>query len=505
MKQLLLILAIGVAGTTYSQTTIWGAGSGNATSESLGQFENTFGTANAWTAVGITPNAFWTRPTNGLTQGAYAFAMAPINSPSMANGAALFDSDYLDNGGTQGAFGTGTCPSPHRGELHSPSIDLTGNTDSILEAKFYLYYRNFQIDEISIGFSSDGGSTWTDFSFSQAVGVNVTFEPAYVTVPLTDVTAGVANLTDCKLRLNFDGDYYFVMIDDLSLQRTCSAPAAPTNTTAASAMSVCPNGSTTLTASGSGTLGWYDDANGTNYLGGGSSFTTPALSGETTFYVQDSTCSGSTLTPITVSITQPVTFVQTLTLCPNETVTVGSNTYSVPGVFTDSLTTAAGCDSIVITDLYYTNIDVNVTIVDFTLSADILSNATFQWVDCNNGYAPINGATSQSYTATANGSYAVIVTSNNCSDTSACYPISTIGLHENNTALQVTLFPNPAKTTVSVQSSEAIQFIDLYSIDGTFIKRTTMAVVSVEELSQGVYLLEISTANRKATARLVKE
>lgn len=423
----------------------------------------------------------------------------------MTNGAALFDSDFLDNGGTQGAFGTGTCPSPHRGELHSPSIDLTGYTDSLLEAKFYLYYRNFQINEISIGFSSNGGSSWTDFSFSQGVSINATFNPAYVTVPLNGVTAGVSDLSNCKLRLNFDGDYYFVMIDDLSLQLICSAPGAPTNTTSASAMSVCPNGSTTLTASGSGTLGWYADASGTNYLGGGSNFTTPALSGETTFYVQDSTCAASTRTPITVSITQPVTFVQTLTLCPDETVTVGSNTYSVPGTFTDTLISAAGCDSIVMTDLYYTTIDVSVSIVDFTLSAEILSNATFQWVDCNNGYAPINGATGQSYTATANGSYAVIVTRADCSDTSACYAISTIGLSENVPALQVTLFPNPAKTTVTVQSSEAIQTIDVYSINGTFIKRTTTTVVPVEELSKGIYLLEISTANRKTTARLVKE
>lgn len=503
MKQLLLILAIGAAGNTFSQTTIWGAGSGNATSESLGQFENAFGTANAWTAVDVTPNAFWTRPTNGLTQGAYAAGMQPMNSPSMANGAALFDSDYLDNGGTQGAFGTGTCASPHRGELHSPVIDLTGYTDSLLEAKFYLYYRNFQINEISIGFSSNGGTTWTDFSFNQGVAVNSAFDPAYVTIPLTDVTVGVSDLTNCKLRLTFNGDYYFVMVDDLSLQVACSAPVAPTNTTAASAMSVCPDGSTTLTASGSGTLGWYDAAN--NYLGGGSSFTTSAISSETTFYVQDSTCYASTRTPVTVSITQPVTFVQTLTLCPDETVTVGSNTYSVPGVFTDSLTTAAGCDSIVITDLYYTNIDVNVTTVDFTLSADILSNATFQWVDCNNGYAPINGATSQSYTATANGSYAVIITWADCSDTSACYAISTIGLSENQSPLQVNLFPNPAKTTVTVQSSEAIQAIDVYSIDGTFIKRTSSTIVPVDELSQGIYLLEITTATRKATARLVKE
>lgn len=52
------------------------------------------------------------------------------------------------------------------------------------------------------------------------------------------------------------------------------------------------------------------------------------------------------------------------------------------------------------------------------------TGAAYQWMDCSSN-TPIPGATSQSYTATANGSYAVIVTQNSCSDTSLCYNINT--------------------------------------------------------------------------------
>lgn len=54
-------------------------------------------------------------------------------------------------------------------------------------------------------------------------------------------------------------------------------------------------------------------------------------------------------------------------------------------------------------------IDVTVGQVGPTLSANN-SGATYQWVDCDNGNAPITGATSQSFTPSNSGNYAVIIT-----------------------------------------------------------------------------------------------
>ena len=47
----------------------------------------------------------------------------------------------------------------------------------------------------------------------------------------------------------------------------------------------------------------------------------------------------------------------------------------------------------------------------------------YQWLNCDNGYAPITGATSQNYTATELGSYAVEATIGSCVDTSDCYKL----------------------------------------------------------------------------------
>jgi len=63
-------------------------------------------------------------------------------------------------------------------------------------------------------------------------------------------------------------------------------------------------------------------------------------------------------------------------------------------------------------------IDTSVTLSDTTITANNAS-ASYQWIDCSD-MSVINGETSSSFTATASGDYAVIVTEGGCSSTSNC-------------------------------------------------------------------------------------
>jgi hypothetical protein len=78
----------------------------------------------------------------------------------------------------------------------------------------------------------------------------------------------------------------------------CSPPIAPS----ISNKTICENTATTLTSAGIGTLSWYSDSIGGNYLGSGLSFNTPTLTNTTNYYVQDSTCAASTRAKVTVFI-----------------------------------------------------------------------------------------------------------------------------------------------------------------------------------------------------------
>lgn len=209
---------------------IWGVGSGIDIANA--EFSNSFAQATSfssgdnptiWTALSGSANAFWVRSSTGTSQGAYFGTLAPIASPSNSNGCALFDSDYLDNGGTPGNFGGGPSPSPHTGYLISPRMDLTGYTDELISVRFFSYVRFFGTPQLNISFSTDDGATWgPSVSFSNIPASNDIYSGYEILNLPSSTTSGLSNLTQCRLRFTFTGDYYFSMIDDITIGTTAT-------------------------------------------------------------------------------------------------------------------------------------------------------------------------------------------------------------------------------------------------------------------------------------------
>jgi hypothetical protein len=231
-----VVICLFVMTTSNAQTKVWGVGSSSGVADA--EFSTPFtqtGTAGSygvsvWTALSIsqddgagnmiTPgNAYWVRNTTGLSQGAYA-GTVPASSASLSNGVAIFDSDFMDNGGVVGAFGTGTSPTDHIGELISPRIDLSGYTDSALVVEFYLYWRNFYSD-LSLHVSTDDGLTWphtADVDLLLPCATNGAPAEGMVRALFTNATNGVSNLTQCRIKFEFNGGYYYSMIDDITIE-----------------------------------------------------------------------------------------------------------------------------------------------------------------------------------------------------------------------------------------------------------------------------------------------
>lgn len=218
-----------------SLTTLWGAGASVGVAD--GEFQTTITPSTSgypfsptgWTALSIFEdgglvapgNAYWTNSASGTSQGAYAASSTPISSPTQSNGSAIFDSDLMDNAGIAGNFGGGSSPTAHRGELISGRIDLTGYTDTALMIRYFTKLRNYSNFK-SVSFSTDDGNNWTDISTDVLLGYQATTEvEGWINVVFTDVTAGFSNLTQCRIRFVFEGDYYFQTIDDVSV---CVAP-----------------------------------------------------------------------------------------------------------------------------------------------------------------------------------------------------------------------------------------------------------------------------------------
>lgn len=109
---------------------------------------------------------------------------------------------------------------------------------------------------------------------------------------------------------------------------------------------------------------------------------------------------------------------------------------------TSYLTSINSCDSTITTDLTVNLVDTSIT-VSVPILASNATVATYQWLDCNL-MNTISGATNQSYTALSNGSYAVIVTQNGCTDTSSCYDVFSVGIGITSLKnYEATTYPNP--------------------------------------------------------------
>jgi uncharacterized repeat protein (TIGR01451 family) len=68
---------------------------------------------------------------------------------------------------------------------------------------------------------------------------------------------------------------------------------------------------------------------------------------------------------------------------------------------------------------------------------------SYQWVDCNNNFAPIPGATSATFSPSVSGNYAVFLQSGSCTATSSCHQVTLVSQERNVSGSQIRLSPNP--------------------------------------------------------------
>jgi hypothetical protein len=194
----------------------------------------------------------------------------------------------------------------------------------------------------------------------------------------------------------------------------------------------------------------------------------------------------------------------------NSYLSPAGNTYTTSGQYTETITNTAGCDSVITINLTINTVDASVTVNGNILTANA-SNAIYQWVDCGNNFAIINGATNQSYTATANGNYAVIVTENNCTDTSACELIIGVGFSTiSNLLSQVYLYPNPTtgNITINIGAIYSNLIVTVRNVMGQELQTKTYDNAQLINFTMdgdaGVYFVELKTNDKTAIIRVVK-
>jgi len=170
-----------------------------------------------------------------------------------------------------------------------------------------------------------------------------------------------------------------------------------------------------------------------------------------------------------------------------------------------------GCDSTVTLDLTINTVDASISVNGNMLSANA-TNAMYQWVDCNNGYAPIAGETNQTFISTMTGDYAVEVTQFGCTEMSPCEKIimtNTLEVIEEN-VFQV--FPNPTSGTINLRfgKTEPIISVKIVNIMGQTIAQETIENKNQATLEingdAGVFIIYVEYENgRTEWSKVIKQ
>lgn len=182
--------------------------------------------------------------------------------------------------------------------------------------------------------------------------------------------------------------------------------------------------------------------------------------------------------------------------------------YNTSGIKSAIIPNFLGCDSVITINLTIDTVDIIVIPSDTSLTA-LATNASFQWLDCNNNYSIISDEISDSYFPTLNGNYAVEITQNGCVDTSACYAITHIGINEITNLLNARLVPNPNNGSFNIYFNNNMPEINLFITDvhGKRVFQTTYSDQNEINLNidieSGLYFITIFSRTKRSILKFV--
>ncbi|UZR93461.1 SBBP repeat-containing protein [Chondrinema litorale] len=206
-------------------------------------------------------------------------------------------------------------------------------------------------------------------------------------------------------------------------------------------------------------------------------------------------------------LTDPIFSCTSYTWIDGNTYTESNNTA------THTIANAEGCDSVITLNLTISNINSEV-VQDGSKLTTVEENATYQWIDCDSN-TPIAGATDQSFIPTFDGNYSVEITRNECSETSACFPMTVLGVIKSSFENEVLVYPNPTDGYLKIELEKQINKLEVkvITITGQQVDKQVFNDEDKIELyinvNSGIYLIELtsiaSKENKRALIRVVKK
>ncbi|CAG5076633.1 YCF48-related protein [Parvicella tangerina] len=188
------------------------------------------------------------------------------------------------------------------------------------------------------------------------------------------------------------------------------------------------------------------------------------------------------------------------TVCDEYTSPSGQYNWTSTGNYMDTIPNAMGCDSVITVSLTVNNVDTSVIQSGVVLNA-VSNTGNYQWADCLTGLSPIAGQNNQSFSPIADGEYALIISDNGCTDTSACYVVEGVGLGPLETT-DLSIYPNPTYDYLHLVIPQQIEVSELIVLDATGrvvgtpdIETSNNSVQVSLPKESGVYFIKVVTTS----------
>jgi hypothetical protein len=358
-----------------------------------------------------------------------------------------------------------------------------------------LYFETFSGSTISPVIcdtfpSPSGNYKWISNGIYSDTLTNVQGCDSIITVNLTVLKSTSSSITvaECESYTAPDGTIY----TESGIKTAVIPNAAGCDSTITIDLTIKKSTSASITESACDS---YTAPDGTEYT----------TSGIKTAVIPNAAGCDSTIT-IDLTIKNSTSASITESACDSYTAPDGTE-YITSGIKTAMIPNAAGCDSTITIDLTISMIDVSVVVNESTITSNA-AGANYQWVNCDNGFAIIMSETSQSYTATANGNYAVIVTQGPCSDTSSCVQITADGFASMQTE-SIFIYPNPMsdQLIIEIKGSTRNTSFEIFNSMGQVVTKGNLVekiIVQTDYFLPGVYLIKLENGQTFEFKKIIK-
>ena len=184
-----------------------------------------------------------------------------------------------------------------------------------------------------------------------------------------------------------------------------------------------------------------------------------------------------------------------------------NHSWSTTGIYSDTIPNVSNCDSVITINLTVLHIDTTISQSNLTLTSNE-SGASYQWFECN-PFTIIFGEINQSINVTSNGTYAVIIYKNGCRDTSVCISINNVGVYDISPE-SISVYPNPASDHFIIQDNkQSLKSIWVYTSVGQLVyedqKNFIKTEIQTSNWAKGMYYLKIEKDNKYYSQSIVVE